>query len=262
MSSPVPLGSTVTYAQWAREGKYGLHVIPVSQADSGDWLGWSADGNMDDSGGQGGHGMIVDHRLPNGDFATMESWGSHGPGFNTRRADFPTMAARLDGVTPAHVERMRELTRLCVAQGITYYAGSGDNDHDGLPDRADLNDGNGVDCTGFNWDCWDYAFSGPPIEEDDMFSDQDRAMLAKVYAQLGDGAQPGILHDINEMLVRAWRADPADSASGAFLRIADVQAMLGAIRDGITGIPSVRPGDTLSTLKEEVGKIVSRILGA
>lgn len=34
---------------------------------------------------------------------------------------------------------------------VSYYAGPGDNDHDGTPDRADFNDGNGVDCSGWVW---------------------------------------------------------------------------------------------------------------
>lgn len=38
-----------------------------------------------------------------------------------------------------------------------YYAGAGDNDHDGTPDRADYNDGNGVDCSGFVWTAYGHC---------------------------------------------------------------------------------------------------------
>jgi len=34
---------------------------------------------------------------------------------------------------------------------VPYYALGGDNDRDGTPDRADIGDGNGVDCSGWVW---------------------------------------------------------------------------------------------------------------
>lgn len=46
--------------------------------------------------------------------------------------------------------------------GLGYYAVGGDNDHDGTPDRADVDDGNGVDCSGCQWAAFRYAWAPEP----------------------------------------------------------------------------------------------------
>lgn len=45
---------------------------------------------------------------------------------------------------------------------VPYYAAGGDNDHDGTPDRADFNDGNGVDCSGWVWASFAMAWAPSP----------------------------------------------------------------------------------------------------
>ncbi len=64
------------------------------------------------------------------------------------------MVTRFDRVV-AFTEEMRR-------RGITYYAGGGDNDHDGTPDRADYDDGNGVDCSGHQWGACAHAWKPLP----------------------------------------------------------------------------------------------------
>lgn len=96
----------------------------------------------------------------------------------------------------------------------------------------------------------------PQPEEDDMTPDESR-ILHEIRNMLGDGAQPGVLHDINGMLHRVFDVNPADGVSALAVRVAGMEKMLGAIRDGVTGVASTRPGDTLTMLKDGVAEIVA-----
>ena len=44
-------------------------------------------------------------------------------------------------------------------QGTKYYANGGDSNRNGIPDRADLFDGNGVDCSGWVYSCFSHAWA-------------------------------------------------------------------------------------------------------
>lgn len=60
----------------------------------------------------------------------------------------------------ARIELIREFHHKYDFLG--YWNQGGDNDHDGTPDRADVTDGNGVDCSGDVWAAYKYAWAPAP----------------------------------------------------------------------------------------------------
>lgn len=63
-------------------------------------------------------------------------------------------------MTTDRLARIFEFYR--INDGLAYYAGNGDVDGDGIPDRADTNDGNGLDCSGCQWAAFAYAWQPDP----------------------------------------------------------------------------------------------------
>lgn len=72
---------------------------------------------------------------------------------------------------------------------LGYYDGGGDNDHDGTPDRADVDDGNGLDCSGDVWAAFKYAWAPdpPPFP---LSSTSGYALMAQHWGWWSDGLAP------------------------------------------------------------------------
>lgn len=77
---------------------------------------------------------------------TMESRGGVGVCFASRPRTFWILWIEVADTTAARVAAMVAWQNIHI--GLGYWSGGGDNDHDGNPDRADVDDGNGIDCSG------------------------------------------------------------------------------------------------------------------
>ena len=166
--SAFPISSSVGYALM---GMHNGWVVPKSAMRGGDIVIMGRNGNALDGAGANGHTAVVlktpgsGPDVPLGWVLTMESWGHHGPGFKLRRVDDWDMVMRIPGMSPGRLRAMEILTQRCVEARIPYSAAGGNNDHDSIPDRGDLNDYNhpstyiGVDCSGFVFALFDYAWS-------------------------------------------------------------------------------------------------------
>lgn len=214
--APFPLGSSVSYWLWAGNGQYGLHRS--TDPAPGCIAVMGKDGNPADGSGPNGHtGIVVN--VAGGTVTCIESRGHVGVCLKTRPRSFwngfitvvgmnrPILAAlyvweaMFDAVTGT-VER------------VPYYSGPGDNDHDGWPDRADIGDGNGIDCSGCVKLCMDYGYQHdraqpvpaptPPQWEDDEMRSVDYLGAWSTYL-VGDNGRiyqvqsafPGMAHDLN-----------------------------------------------------------------
>ncbi len=95
----------------------------------------------------------------------------------------------------------------------------------------------------------------PDTQRSDMFEATDREKIDKMYAAMFDGRNPSMLRDIMGSLNRAWKFDANDPDSAPFLRVRGIEAMLGALRDGLSNTVSRVPGDTLAAFKAAARKL-------
>jgi hypothetical protein len=163
-----PLSSSAGYAFMAKAKQGGLSIVAVALSVlAGDIALMGPNGDAYAGNGPIGHcGIVVAvyYRVGHWWVLCIESRGHHGVCLQERRLDWWSMFVRQAGWTEAHTRAARAWEALYDADTgtvarVTYYAGAGDNDHDGEPDRADIfGDGNGIDCSGAVKLCADYAY--------------------------------------------------------------------------------------------------------
>lgn len=180
MAAPFALSSSAGYAFMGKDNGW---LVPKSEAAPGDILIYDRYGNAYASNGSRGHTGILIAKLPDGRWLTLESRGGEGVCFIARFPTFWTdVVVRVPGTSPARVQKMIEWGR--TFDWVGYYAGAGDNDHDGQQDRADTDDGNGIDCSGAVYLAFEFAWRIPEAGDPPPITPEQLETLRRALEEL------------------------------------------------------------------------------